>query len=86
MDKLQVTYGVDEIKYTVETTLNLSRIWVKFQNDESPHENNKPRPEVFMSRAKQYNAINEAVITKLLEIQDQLNNIDVNLQEVVECL
>ena len=30
MDKLQVTYGVDEIKYTVETTLNLSRIWVKF--------------------------------------------------------
>ena len=32
-----------------------------------------------MSRAKQYNAINEAVITKLLEIQDQLNNIDVNL-------
>ena len=30
MDKLQVTYGVDEIKYTVETTLNLSRIWVEF--------------------------------------------------------
>ena len=79
MDKLQVSYGVDEIKYTVETALNLSRIWFDFWNDEGPHENNKPIPEVFMSRANQYNAINEAVLTKLLEIQDQLNNIDVNL-------
>ena len=79
MDKLQVAYGVDEIKYTVETALNLSRAWFDFWNDEAPHENNEPIPELFMRRATQYNAINEAIFSKLIEIQDQLNNINVNL-------
>ncbi len=79
MDKLQVTYGVDEIKYTVETALNLSRIWFEYWEEEAPHGNYKPIPEVFMARATQHNAINEAILSKLLEIQNQLNNIDVDL-------
>ena len=80
MDELQVTYGVDEIKYNVEIALNLSNIWFDFWNDEGPHENNKnPHPELLMNSVKRYNAINEALFSKLVEIREQLNNIDVNL-------